>query len=132
MVAALFSCNRALVGEVCRAGGEEMSTRNPVVILCAVMLTLIATPALGQNVKTMKNGETEVRYHDGCVVHYDRHGHRTKAASQCTSNEIKRAGKAVAAYRQEQQLGNSSPNDAECPEGPPVGLGEHAWNRCGY
>jgi hypothetical protein len=108
-----------------------MSMRNPAAILGAAMLMLLAAPALGQNVKTLKHGEAQVRYNDGCLVHY-RDGHRANASSRCTNNEIKRADKAMAAYRQEQRLGNSSPNSGECPEGSPVGLGEHAGNRCGY
>jgi hypothetical protein len=176
-----------------------MLMRNPAGILGAVMLTLVAAPALGQNVKTQKNGEAEVRYSDGCVVYYakngrrtdsrsgcsanqnrradeamaayrrqhgssgdggapevavdhqgagrvefdsgcvvryDRDGHRAKALSRCTDNEIKRADRAIAVARQHEQMGSSSRTatggQLNCPEGPPVGPGDHAWSRCGY
>ena len=177
-----------------------MLMRNPAAVLALVMLTLVAAPALGQNVKIQKNGEAEVRYSDGCVVYYarngrhtdsrsactssqnrradeamaaysrqhgsggnggydgvsrvvvdhqgagrvefesdcvvryDRQGDRTKALSRCTNNEIKRADKAMAAYREDQRIGNASRGNgegqADC--GSAVGLGDHAWNRCGY
>ena len=103
-----------------------MSMRNPAAILGAVMLTLLAAPALGQNVKTHKNGETEVRYDDGCVVYYAKSGQRTDSHG-CSAKQRRRADEAITAYRQQQADGRQ-----ECPDGPPVGLGEHAWNRCGY
>ena len=177
-----------------------MVMRNRAAILGALMLTLVAAPALGQNVKVQKNGEAEVRYSDGCVVYYgksgrrtdsrsgctssqnrradeavdayrrqhdwggqggdgrapdvtvdrqgagrvafandcvvryDRDGHRSKAASRCTNDEIRRADRAMAGYWQDRRVGNSSVysegrQPADC--GKAVGLGDHAWNRCG-
>ena len=47
-----------------------MLMRNPAAVLALLMLTLVAAPALGQNVKIQKNGEAKVRYRDGCVVYY--------------------------------------------------------------
>src|ERR1051325_220381 len=49
---------------------RAMVMGNRAAILGALMLTLVAAPALGQNVKTEKTGEAEVRYSDGCVVYY--------------------------------------------------------------
>ena len=179
-----------------------MLMRNPAAVVALLMLTLVAAPALGQNVKMQKNGEAEVRYSDGCVVYYakngrrtdsrsgctssqnrradeamaayrreqgfggsggyggapevavdhqgagrvefnsgcvvryDRNGHRSKTLSRCTENEIRRADRAIAVARQDKRMGSSSRNSnggqLNCPEGPPVGLGEHAWSRCGY
>ena len=176
-----------------------MLMRNPAAVLALVMLTLVAAPALGQNVKIQKNGEAEVRYSDGCVVYYakngrrtdsrsactssqnrradeamaayrrqhgfggnggapevavdhqgagrvefdsgcvvryDHDGHRAKALSRCTDNEIRKADRAIAVARQDDRMGSSARNgnggQLNCPEGPPVGLGDHAWSRCGY
>jgi hypothetical protein len=175
---------------------------NRAAIFGALMLTLVAAPALGQNVKTEKNGEAEVRYSDGCVVYYgksgrrmdsrpgcsasqnrradeamaaysrqhgrggdgqygrapevivdrqgagrvefandcvvryDREGHR-KALSRCTNDEIRWADRAMANSRRDQRAGNSflygeGGQQRDCPSGSPVGLGDHAWSRCGY
>ena len=71
-----------------------ISMRNPAAILGAVMLTLLAAPALGQNVKTHKNGETEVRYDDGCVVYYAKSGQRTDSHG-CSAKQRRRADEAI-------------------------------------
>ena len=80
---------------------------NRAAILGALMLTLVAAPALGQNVKTEKNGEAEVRYSDGCVVYYAKNGRRTDSRSGCTSSQNRRADEAVAAYRRQHGFGGN-------------------------
>ena len=61
---------------------------NRAAILGALMLTLVAAPALGQNVKTEKNGEAEVRYSDFQKKSYDTPDGRVKAGWNQTTATV--------------------------------------------
>ena len=78
---------------------------NRAAILGALMLTLVAAPALGQNVKTEKNGEAEVRYSDGCVVYYGKSGRRIDSRPGCSVSQNRRADEAMAAYSRQHGQG---------------------------
>jgi len=110
-----------------------MLMRYSAAILGIVMLELVASPATGQHVETLKNGQAEVSYNNGCVVYYAKNGRRAHSRPGCSKSQERQADEAMAAYGRKQGLGNSLQNshDKGCPAEPPVGLGEHAWNRCG-
>ncbi len=78
---------------------------NRAAILGALMLTLVAAPALGQNVKAEKNGEAEVRYSDGCVVYYGKSGRRIDSRPGCSASQNRRADEAMAAYSRQHGQG---------------------------
>ena len=80
-----------------------------------------------------QGGAGQVEFEIGCVVRYDRDGRMTKALSRCTNNEIRRADRAIVDERRDGKLSrNGEAGPVDCPNGSAVGLGDHAWNCCGY
>jgi hypothetical protein len=50
------------------------------------------------------NGEGEVIFKNNCVVYYDTRGRRKSSLPACSSDQLNRAGDAMAAYRREQGM----------------------------